>query len=181
MMRRTRFGLTSIVAAAVLLAGAIPANASHYLGAHWNRVNTAIAQVYYIDHTGAAWPVNSSVVTWNQTSRLGVYYRTPTQGCPGSNVGCVHVYEVNTTEGYYGATIIGPIATGNHFTTVKINLNNHFALSAVGHRHTACQEIGHAFGLDHQYASDTCMNDSRLDTQYPNTHDYDEIRAIYNH
>lgn len=180
MMRRTRFGLTALFAATVLVSSAVPANASHSLGAHWNRVNTAIAQVYYIDHTGAAWPVNSSVVQWNQTSRLGVYYRTPSQGCPGSNVGCVHVYEVNTTQNYYGSTSYSVNSAG-HFTFAQINLNNHWSLSAVGHRHTACQEIGHAFGLAHQYASNTCMNDNRLDTQYPNTHDYDQIRAIYNH
>lgn len=155
------------------------AGASHYLGYHWNRVNTAIAQVYYVDHTGPAWPVNSSVVQWNATNRLGVYCRTPSQGCPGSNVGCVHVWEVNTPDPYYGTTSYS--GSGGHFTFAAVYLNNYYYLDGVGHRHTACQEVGHAFGLSHQYAPDSCMNDSVLNTQYPNNHDYDQIRAIYNH
>ncbi len=60
----------------------------------------------------------------------------------------------------------------------------------------ACQEIGHTFGLDHQDEIfnnpnlGTCMdytNDpsgtlfGQLSNEHPNTHDFDELVAIYAH
>jgi hypothetical protein len=52
-----------------------------------------------------------------------------------------------------------------------------------------CQEVGHAFGLDHQDENfgnanlGTCMDyTSNPETnQHPNAHDYDQLEAIYAH
>ena len=51
-----------------------------------------------------------------------------------------------------------------------------------------CQEIGHAWGLDHQDESGadfhTCMDyasNPDADNTHPNTHDYDQLAAIYSH
>ncbi len=49
-----------------------------------------------------------------------------------------------------------------------------------------CQEIGHTFGLGHQDESGadlhTCMDyasNPDADNNYPNQHDYEQLRAIY--
>ena len=51
-----------------------------------------------------------------------------------------------------------------------------------------CQEIGHAWGLDHQDESGadfhTCMDyasNPDADNTHPNTHDYDQLALIYSH
>lgn len=49
-----------------------------------------------------------------------------------------------------------------------------------------CQEVGHAFGLDHQDTSGadfhTCMDDAdnpATDNMHPNQHDYQQLATIY--
>ena len=51
-----------------------------------------------------------------------------------------------------------------------------------------CQEIGHAWGLDHQDESGadfhTCMDyasNPDADNMHPNTHDYEQLASIYSH
>ena len=58
-----------------------------------------------------------------------------------------------------------------------------------------CQEIGHAFGLDHQdenfgnlnmgtcmdYTNDPARNDGAGNNMHPNAHDYEQLEAIYAH
>jgi hypothetical protein len=57
-------------------------------------------------------------------------------------------------------------------------------------RHVLCQEIGHAFGLDHNRdgtvggtPDDTCMNDQARPLRFPmpNSHDTEELNFIYAH
>jgi hypothetical protein len=52
--------------------------------------------------------------------------------------------------------------------------------------HVICQEVGHTFGLGHQDESGadlhTCMDyasNPDEDNNYPNQHDYEQLRAIY--
>jgi hypothetical protein len=50
--------------------------------------------------------------------------------------------------------------------------------------HVMCQEVGHIFGLGHTSengtSQQTCMDySSSQDSQWPNQHDYEELRAIY--
>jgi hypothetical protein len=59
----------------------------------------------------------------------------------------------------------------------KTYLNNG-GYSKKNKRHVACQEVGHLFGLDHQYAN-TCMNDSILTKPRPNAHDRNMVNGIY--
>jgi hypothetical protein len=79
-----------------------------------------------------------------------------------------------------------------HITKGVVKLNEtYFGLSTYNKpawkQHVMCQEIGHTFGLDHQDESGaslgTCMDYSNDPTasQHPNAHDYDQLRAIYQH
>lgn len=171
-----------LAAASLSLAtgGPVLANHSERDGAgralHWNRSGTSLAQVYFVDYTGSRWPVNSSTVTWNNSSRVKSYYRTT---CP-SGLHCVPVYEYNSPDGNYGYAELAFDGNG-HFTSSTIRLNNRYTPGAADDRQTVCQEEGHSLGLDHQYVDDTCMNDTTRYDQVPNGHDYDQLAAVYNH
>lgn len=137
--------------------------------------------MYFVDHTGSRWPVNASTVTWNQSSRLGVYYQTP-GNCPFH---CVHVYSGNYGAGDYGVASVvwdanGHLVNGASGTTVY--LNNYYSAASTRDRHTTCQELGHGLGLAHQgLGSTSCMNNNVLNTQYPNDHDWNMIYELYDH
>ena len=187
---RTRLARSLALVATVLglIAGmAVPASANNSekyngLNIHWNRVGTSLAQVYFVDTTPARWPVNSSVVTWNSSSRVKSYYVT---SCPNSTVNCVVVSEYSsTTDGFYGYTQFQPVmadSNGHIRKAVSVHLNKAVNTGAADDRQTVCQETGHVLGLDHQYQPDTCMSDATHNVKYPNTHDYNQLAAVYNH
>lgn len=165
-----------------LVAG--PASANHSDAWHVDRRGTSLAQVYYHDQTGAAWPVNASTVKWNESTRVKSYYYPNSTNCLSFYL-CAQVYEINYDSGFIGqATVNYDTGTG-HVNWAFIDLNNFYPVDAAGRRHTICQEQGHVLGLGHQYpapgAPTTCMDDSRLDTQYPNNHDYYQLTLKYNH
>lgn len=86
------------------------------------------------------------------------------------------------------------ITDNEHITQATTKLNDTYfntqKYNNVAWRNlVACQEIGHNFGLDHQDEDfnnpnlGTCMdytNDPSTN-QHPNTHDYEELEAIYAH
>jgi hypothetical protein len=171
----------AVVALTTVLAG--PASANNSEPWHIDRQGTSLAQVYFIDGTGPAWPVSASTSKWNESTRVKSYYLRSGSSCP--HYLCASVYEVNYDSGYIGYTTVNYNTTTGHLNWAYINLNNYYPVDAAAHRHTACQEEGHVLGLDHQYpapgAPTTCMDDSRLDTQLPNNHDYYQLTLIYNH
>jgi hypothetical protein len=92
-------------------------------------------------------------------------------------------------------------ASGSHITKATVKLNDtYFSTSKYNtpawRQFVVCQEVGHAFGLDHQDEAfdnpnmGTCMdytNDpegslfSQIGNLHPNAHDYEELEAIYGH
>lgn len=183
---RAKAAVASAAALAITGVSPEPAAASHSNGGHWNRVNTTLAQAYFIDHTPSAWPVNASTVEWNRNGRIGVYWRSAGSGCPGSNVGCVNVHQISEPgAGYLGVTY-SPRDANGHFTsgvTVKLNA----ATTQSGwHRWVTCHELGHALGLAHRPAgghpesSSSCMNRSTA-TKLPDLYDYQQLQWTYNH
>jgi hypothetical protein len=85
------------------------------------------------------------------------------------------------------------ISANNHITQGTTKMNDTYYDTAKydtpeWRAAVMCQEIGHMFGLDHQDESGadfhTCMDyaDSPdADNMHPNTHDYEELAAIYKH
>ena len=136
-----------------------------------------------VDNTGSRWPVNASTVTWNQSSRLGVYYKTP--GTCSFN--CVHVEAYAYTDQYgpsRGKTRLDWDANG-HFKpgSIGIVLNTYWAANSNKDRSVTCHEIGHALGLDHQGdAATSCMTNGPTNFPlYPNDHDWNLLFNLYNH
>jgi hypothetical protein len=183
-MKRRGF-VTSCLVVAALAAAAAPAVASHQGPGHWSRQGLGTAQAYFVDHTGANWPVSTSTYKWNEAVRPRSYYVT---SCPSSSLHCIHVREyTNATApsgcaGAFGCTFV-PVGAGNHFGNVRVYLNNTTVNTAYQHRKTTCHELGHALGLDHRFTNDSCMTQGASPpiSRFPDAHDFNGLAALYNH
>ena len=87
--------------------------------------------------------------------------------------------------------------SGSHITQSTVKVNDTYFTTATYNtpawrRLVMCQEVGHAFGLDHQDTGNTNLNmGSCMDytsnpagppsNEHPNTHDYDQLVTIYTH
>ncbi len=95
----------------------------------------------------------------------------------------------NARYGYNGWLGVAQIwVSGGHIGQATTKLNDSYLdgarYDAADKQHVLCQEVGHAFGLDHQDESgadlNTCMDyASDLDNAHPNAHDNEQINAIY--
>lgn len=196
----------STVAVLLILSAFVapPAMATHYIGAHWQRHNTAIAQVYMVDHTPSFWPVTNATYEWNKASRIGVYYKWAS--CPSSDSHCVHVreYRDGTNDGYdstcnapfevYGCALgVIPGNSEGHIrnghgdgSQVRVWLNRARVGTAQFALMNTCHELGHAIGLGHREgtnAADSCMaqGTSPPNSTTPDSLDFDMLANIYDH
>ncbi len=99
----------------------------------------------------------------------------------------------NDTYGRNGWLGLAQIwASGNHITQGFAKMNDtYFSMpvynTTAEKNHVMCQEVGHTFGLGHQNESGaslgTCMDyaDDSSNSQHPNAHDYDQLKANYSH
>jgi hypothetical protein len=85
-------------------------------------------------------------------------------------------------------------ASGDHITQSVVKVNDSYFNTATYNTPAwrnlvMCQEVGHAFGLDHQDENfgnaplGTCMDYSNdpNPNQHPNAHDYDQLESMYAH
>lgn len=187
-----------------------PADANHsWNGYHWARngtnltlrINTAIASKWD-DSVGTAisdWE-NSTELTLNAQSAAV----DPKKCSPiaGQVLVCNAAYG---RRGWLGIASIWLERGSKHITQATTKLNDSYHDSAPYNQPAwrslvACQEIGHDWGLDHQDETfsnvnlGTCMDYTNApaggvlngfnygpSNEHPNTHDYDELKAIYNH
>jgi hypothetical protein len=175
-----------VLAVAGTFVAASPAAASHYVGGHWAHDGHSHPQIYFVDHTGAGWPVDASTYKWNETQGVDSWYRWA--NCPNlAGIHCVHVNEIWGDTSTYGTTYFGAIGTGGHFINgnVRIELNSNAATNPTQRRKSACHELGHALGLDHRFETSSCMMQgdavARGISMYPDGHDFGFLHDIYNH
>lgn len=63
---------------------------------------------------------------------------------------------------------------------VKINTTLLASYGDAATKHVLCQELGHVFGLTHDYNNASCMDDGNLGLYpSPGTHDIDMLNTIY--
>ena len=173
----------------------IPCCNSGVVYIHWPAFSWG-QQVTMVDRT-QPWPVSTSTSNWNRSDAFIdsgiVHYHW--WNCSHA-VNCTTVFEIdNANSLFIGATYLFWNATpgnGHISESTYIELNNAYVPSGCDgetastcRRHTACQEIGHALGLDHQTGS-SCMDDtdfSELTPEYRNsTHDdHDQLHQAYDH
>ncbi len=204
------------IAALLLMAlAALPTRvqANHSWGNyHWART-TASFTLKLGDNVSGAWDpylleIAGSALhpDWTESTKLDL--SIVAGGASGNLRRCLptagRVEVCNTTYGNNGWLGVASIwANGDHITQATVKLNDTYFNTATYNtpawrRLVMCQEVGHAFGLDHQdetfsnpnlgtcmdYTNDpsgTLANPDQLSNEYPNGHDYDQLITIYSH
>lgn len=146
----------------------------------WSRNGFNHPQVYFLDHTSAAWPLTAVVPNWNLAHGVDSWYRWFANGCPGGGRHCVNVYNANYgNTGWTGQTTLqwsnGFFVDGGVFT----QLNDFYGGSAAEHRNTTCHELGHVLGLAHNVSTSSCLWFARTSQQTPNSDDFNMLASIY--
>lgn len=190
--RKITLGLVALTLAALTVP--VQASASHSWGGyHWG--TTAVPFTLGLDNnlTTTEWLTigSASSTDWSASSVLDTplsAVRTDNKRCKASS-GRVEVCNGRFgNNGWLGLAQIW--ISGGHIVQGTAKMNDSYLASAsyttTNRRHVLCQEVGHTFGLDHQDESgadlNTCMDYAdRLDNPSPNTHDYQQLQAIYNH
>lgn len=206
-MKKTHFRVAALAAAAAA-AIAAPAIASNSWGGyHWAgngsnvtlMVNKAITSQWTTSVGGA-------ISDWNSSTELTLNQQTAAVSPKRCSAIAGQILVCNAAYGQRGWLGIASIWLSNgHIVQGTTKLNDSYFSSAfyntpAWRAAVACQEIGHDFGLDHQDENfdnvnlGTCMDYSRNpaggvyngfnygpSNEHPNTHDYDELKIIYNH
>lgn len=149
------------------------------------------SQIYFVDETGAFWPVTTVTYKWNEAQGVDSFYVT---SCPRSGLICPHVVEYNGASGSpdptcntaYGCTTRTLLpGSAKHYGTARVYLNNATVNTATQARKTTCHELGHVLGLEHRVAgfNGSCMTQGAAPpiSAYPDTHDFDQLETTYAH
>jgi len=165
---------------------------------HWARQANPFT-VKLGDNVSSGWDAYLATASndWNVSNALDTVVlpavgKTNPRTCRPTN-GRVEV--CNSKYGNNGWLGIASIwVNGSHITQSTVKLNDTYFSSKTYNtpewkNFVMCQEVGHAFGLDHQDENfenenlGSCMDytNSPASNQHPNQHDYDELEKIYAH
>jgi len=185
-----------------------PAIANHSWGGyHWAgngqdlalKVNTSISSQWTTSVAG-------SISDWNASTELTLTQLPSSASTKKCSPIAGQILVCNASYGNRGWLGIASIwLTSGHISQATTKLNDSYFNTAqyntaAWRALVACQEIGHDFGLDHQDETfnnvnlGTCMDYTNAPdggvvggfnygpaNRHPNTHDYDELKIIYNH
>lgn len=140
-------------------------------------------QVYFLDYSSSSWPVTDARADWWQAPGIDAYYRWNTQGCPvGNGYHCVRVYSgpYGTEVGWYGWTHVENDGNGFFKENAWIELNDSTTPNTyAARRAVACHEMGHALGMAHNLATDSCMSTTSVFVRSPSAEDFAVLNAVY--
>lgn len=195
-----RLPLSAAVALLVSAALAGSAAASHsWNGYHWARQANPFT-VMLGDDVSTQWDayLSNAASDWSQSTagnplRAAVVPGSTTPKQCRATLGRVEV--CNAAYGNRGWLGVATIwVNQSHITQGTVKLNDTYYApgskydTPIWRASVTCQEVGHMFGLDHQDESGadfhTCMDYAATpdaDNTHPNTHDYEELAAIYAH
>lgn len=182
------------LAIGAIVATAAPATASNsWNGYHWARSSTSSTlRLTVLDSVTSSWDsqLQQANADWNRSSVFENSISTSStssstrSACPASS-GRVRVCNYGYGDtGWLGLAQIN-LSSGSHIAWGTTKVNDSYAMSAAAKQHVMCQEVGHDFGLDHQFTNtSSCMDYAGLDDPSyvsPNSHDYSQLLATYNH
>jgi hypothetical protein len=137
-------------------------------------------RIWFRDYTGTQWPVSAAATEWNRSTVIDVGRINRDASCP-SDTHCVSVTEWNRPDDsehhYCGKTYI-TLVNGSQFSdNTWIELNNtgfNNGWCNAGRRGTACHELGHALGVDHNGSTTSCMYGKSISgrSTVPNSDDF---------
>ena len=199
----TRVGL----AACVALGAIVPASANHsWSNYRWGRTSNPV-QLRINSAVTGTWStyVNIAINEWDASSKLDLKTFAP-RSVSVSRKQCSpipnEVLVCNDSYGKRGWLGIASVwLSGGRIAQATTKLNDTYFAdpyydTPAWRRLVTCQEIAHDFGLDHQDETfdnenlGSCMDytddpdgslGDQLSNEHPNTHDYAELRAIYDH
>ncbi|MEK7636206.1 MAG: hypothetical protein AAB362_00755 [Patescibacteria group bacterium] len=173
------------------------AYASHsWNGYHWARTANPFT-LKLGDNVSSVWDGNLATASsdWSVSSVLDTTITTGTTDPRKCRAKSGRVEVCNAKYGNNGWLGIASVwVSGSHITQGTVKLNDTYfntpTYNTIAWRNLVmCQEIAHAFGLDHQdedFANaplGTCMDytSDPMPNQHPNQHDYDQLEMIYSH
>lgn len=187
------------------IAIAIPVHANHAWGGfHWSRTTTLAIRL--ADNVGPAWDAHLQAASTDWTAAAQI--DAPVVAGSRNPATCDPTYgRIEVCSYAYGSTgwlgLANVWSSGGHVVQATARLNDTYFANpqyntADWRRSVMCQEIGHAFGLDHQDIDQTnanlgsCMDytsdpsgtrgtNGTASNQRPNQHDFDQLNAIYAH
>lgn len=189
----------TLIALSILALGGLNSvvSASHSWGGyHWARTtNPFTLQVG--DNLSSSWDpyLATTVSDWSPSSVLKLTIKPGKTNARTCKATTGRIEVCNSKYGNNGWLGIAQIwASGSHITKGVVKLNDTY-FSTPEYNTPAwknlvmCQEVGHAFGLDHQ---DELFNNPNLGTcmdytsdpstnQHPNQHDYAMLESLYSH
>jgi hypothetical protein len=177
-------------------AGQITGESHSWGGYHWARTSNPFT-LKIGDNVGTAWDsyLNTTITDWNKSTVLDLTKVAGSVSPKTCKITAGRVEVCNATYGNNGwLGIAGISVSGTHITGAYVKLNDSYFNTATYNTPewrnlVSCQEVGHAFGLDHQDENfsnanlGTCMDytNNPSTNQHPNQHDYDQLVSIYSH
>jgi hypothetical protein len=145
----------------------------------WANDGYADPQIYFNDHTGSLWPTDAAVYTWNQSVGIDSYYKYNACGPAGTH--CVDVNSGVYNTDWSGLTTQGRDNATGRITYAYVQLNEKWQRSADGYRKSACHELGHVLGLDHNVQDYSCMwgNSTEVGHRVPDSDDFNMLANLY--
>lgn len=197
---RRRTLIVAVVLTTVATLASVVSASHSWGGYHWARTSNPFT-IKVGNNLSANWitEFNTAMADWSSSSVLNL---TEVAGRAGKQCRMVSgtIQVCNRTygnNGWLGLASIN-ITGGTHITQGSAKMNDTYFNTATYNNpneklHVMCQEIAHAFGLDHQstngtsqntcmdYFSNTGANAGSTLSTHPNQHDYDELVIIYSH
>lgn len=194
--------LTGLTAVTILLSAGVLATTAYAIHSwgdyHWARTSNPFT-LKFGDNVSATWDGHLATASadWGVSSMVDTtIVAGKSKGSCQPTKGRVEVCNKNYgNNGWLGVASIW--VSGNHITQGAVKVNDTYFNTTkyntpAWRQFVMCQEVGHAFGLDHQ---DVNFNNANLGTcmdytsnpsgppsnEHPNAHDYDQLGLIYAH
>lgn len=194
-MRRFIALFTAIVVGSLVVTNMALAGHS-WEGFHWSR-SANPANLTIVDSVVGEWDsyLPGVVSDWNKSAVLSLATEAGDESLVGRTAclpieGKIHVCNAKYADPTWLGLATVYLKDGEHISMATAQVNDtwfdtSFYNDPNAKRHVLCQEIGHDFGLDHQYTEPTCMDDINglFDPAFvsPGAHDYQQLDSDYAH